>query len=109
MAEAIKVLGQANPAVTTLTDLYAVPALTETVVSTLTAANRTNSNARIRVSVAIAGATDSDEQYILYDVLVLKKDFLFATVGLTLAAADVVRVETDTAGISFNLFGTEVT
>ncbi len=102
-------LGQANPAATTLTDLYTVPASTATVVSTLSIANRTSSNIRVRVSVAKAGAADSLEQYILYDRLVLKQDADFFTIGMTLAATDVVRVYTDTLGASFNLFGTEVT
>jgi hypothetical protein len=106
--EAIKVLGQANPAATTLTPLYTVPAATEAVASTLVIANRTGSNIKVRVSVAVAGAADSPEQYILYERLILKEDSDFFTIGLTLAATDVVRVYTDAAGASFNLFGTEV-
>ena len=31
------------------------------------------------------------------------------TIGMTLAATDVVRVYTDTLGVSFNLFGVELT
>ena len=109
MSEALKVLGQANPAATTLTDLYTVPGATSAVVSTLVIANRSNTKIRVRVSVAVAGAADSLEQYILYDVLVLKQDFIVLTIGMALAATDVVRVETDAADASFNLFGTEVT
>lgn len=109
MAEAYKVLGQANPAATTLTALYTVPALTQAVVSTLVVCNRTSSNRSVRVSIAVGGAGDSLEQYIYYDVLVVKNDTLFVTVGLTLGAADVVRVYTDSVGVSFSLFGTEVT
>ena len=108
MAEVIKVLGQVDAPATSLTALYTVPASTETVASTLMIANRTASNRRIRVSVAVAGAADSDEQYILYDVLVSKQDFISATIGLTLAATDVVRVYADGADVSFSLFGTEV-
>ena len=109
MADTVKVLGQANPAATTLVALYTVPAATEAVVSTLAIANRTSSNVRVRVSIAIAGAADSLEQYIYYDTLVLKQDAIFATLGISLAATDVVRVYTDTLGVSFNLFGVEVT
>lgn len=109
MAETIKVLGQSNPAATTLTDLYTVPADTETVVSTLVIANRTSSNKEVRVSVAVAGAADSLEQYLLYDLTVLKNSSEFYTIGMTLAATDVVRVYADSVGVSFNLFGTEVT
>lgn len=108
MAEAIKVLGQANPAATTLTDLYTVPASTEAVVSTIAICNRTSSNRTFRVSVAIGGAADSLEQYVYYDTLVLKNDSIFATIGVTLGAGDKVRIYADAVGLSFSLFGTEV-
>lgn len=108
MAEAIKVLGQSNPAVTTLTALYTVPGSTEAVASTLAVCNRTSSGVLVRVSVAVAGAADSLEQYLLYDTEIRKNDSLFLTLGMSLAATDVVRVYTDTSGVSFSLFGTEV-
>ena len=109
MAETIKVLGQANPAATTLTALYTVPGATSAVASTLVITNRTSSNLTARVSVAVGGAGDSLEQYIFYDVLVLKNDSIFATIGMTLAATDVVRVYASAVGLSFSLFGTEIT
>ena len=109
MAEALKVLGQADPAATTLTALYTVPGATSAVASSLTIANRTGSTKTVRVSVAIAGAGDAVEQYIIYDVKILKNDFMTLTLGITLAATDVVRVYVDALGVSFNLFGTEVT
>ncbi len=108
MADVVKVLGQSNPAATTLTTLYTVPASTETVVSTLVVANRTGSTKSARVSIAPGGAADSLEQYIYYDVKVLKNDSILATLGLSLAATDVVRVETDAVGVSFSLFGVEI-
>ena len=40
MATTYKVLGQSNPAATTLTTLYTVPASTQTVISTITVANQ---------------------------------------------------------------------
>lgn len=108
MAEVLKVLGQANPSATTLTTLYTVSGSTSVTASTLVVCNRTAATRTIRVSVAIAGAADSLEQYILYDFKVLKNDSVFLTIGLTLAATDVVRVYTDDVGVSFGLFGVEV-
>ena len=108
MAEALKVLGQANPSAATLTDLYTVPSSYSTTVSTVAICNRTQTSKKIRVSVAVGGASDSPEQYIMYDVLLLKNDFIFVTIGITLAATDVVRVYTDVAGVSFSLYGVEV-
>jgi len=108
VAETIKVLGQSNPVATTLTDIYTVGASKASVVSTLAIANRSSSTISVRVSVAVGGAVDSVEQYILYDVQVGKNETNFYTLGLTLAATDVVRGYTDVAEASFSLFGTEV-
>jgi len=106
--EAIKVLAQLDPAATTLSDLYTVPASTQVTVSSLVVANRTGGMVAFRVSVAIAGAVDAAKQYLYYDVTLTKNNTFVATIGITLGAADVVRVHTDTAGVSFNLFGVEV-
>jgi hypothetical protein len=108
MPEAIKVLGQSNPAATTLTALYTVPASTEAVASTLVICNRTSGTLSARVSVAPAGAADALEHYLYYDIKILKNDSTFATIGITLAATDVVRVYASAVGLSFSLFGTEV-
>jgi len=109
MAETIKVLAQSNPSATTLTDMYTVPGSTTAVISTLCICNRTAATRTVRVSIAIGGASDSLEQYIYYDVKVLKNDSTFATIGITLAATDVMRVYTDAIGVSFSIFGTEIT
>ena len=108
MAEVLKVLGQSNPSATTLTTLYTVPGATSVTASTISICNRTAGTLLARVSVAVGGAADSLEQYIYYDVKILKNDSIFATIGLTLAATDVVRVYTDAVGLSFSLFGVEV-
>lgn len=109
MPETIKVLGQADPSAATLTTLYTVPGITSVVTSTIVVANRTAANREIRVSVAVGGEPDDPKQYIYYDVRVLKNDSIFATIGMTLAAADEVRVYSNLGGVSFTLFGTEIT
>ena len=109
MPEAIKVLGQSKPAATTLTAVYTVPGATSAVVSTITAAEQAGTNAVIRVSVAIAGAADTPAQYLAYNLKLLKNDIFTMTIGLSLGAADVIRVYSDTGDVSFNVFGTEIT
>jgi len=109
MADANKVLAQLAPSATTLSTLYTVPALTSTVVSSLVICNRGASEATFRVSVAIAGAADSNPQYLYYNESVGAEQSFIATVGITLAASDVVRVYASNANLSFNLFGVEVT
>lgn len=108
MAEALKVLGQVNPSATTLTALYTVPGSTSATVSTIAICNRGSSNATFRVSIAVNGASDDPKQYIYYDITLMKNDSIFATIGLTLGAGDIVRVYSSSADLSFSLFGVEV-
>jgi len=109
MTDTIKVLGQSNPSATTLTDMYTVPANTSTTISTMTVANRSASATSFRVSVAVGGSADSNEQYLYYDIPITGNDTFAFTFGVTLSATDVVRVYTVDATLSFNLFGVEVT
>lgn len=108
MAVTYKVLGQSNPAATTLTSLYTVPSSTSAVCSTITACNQGVST-NIRVAVRPAGASIDPKHYIVYDQYVNAGDTLFLTLGVTLATTDVVSVYAGTANVSFNLFGSELT
>lgn len=109
MAEARKVLGQLSPSATALTALYTVPGATEAVCSTLVVCNRGATNSTFRVSVAVAGAADDNKQYLYYDVAIQATDTFMATLGLTLAATDVVRVYSSSTNLSFALYGVEIT
>jgi hypothetical protein len=108
MANVYKVLGQSNPAATTLTSLYTVPASTSAVASTLTVCN-IGVSTTVRAAVRPAGATLANQHYIIFDAAVNANDTLFFTLGLSLATTDVVSVYAGTTGMSFNLYGTEIT
>ncbi len=107
MADALLVLGQVNPLAATLTDGYTVPALTETIVSSITVAERSGVATSFRISIAVAGAADSVEQYIAYDVAIAANEAKSFTLGVTLATTDVIRVFATLATLSFNIFGVE--
>jgi len=107
MATTYKVLGQVSPSAATATTLYTVPSATSTVASTLVICNRSTTTT-VRVAVRPAGATLADTHYIIYDYAVNGNDSVFMTIGLTLAATDVVTVYAGTANVSFNLYGSEV-
>ena len=102
-----KVLGQSNPAATTLTTLYTVPASKEAVVSTISVANLTATAATFRIAVRPAGASIANQHYIGYDITVGASDSTLITVGLTLAATDVISVYASTANLAFAAFGDE--
>lgn len=108
MATAYKILGQSAPSATTETDLYTVPAATQTVVSTLVVANRSASDATFRVSVSAAGGATSNKDFIAYDLACGGNGLNAFTFGITLNATDKVRVYASSANLSFNLFGSEI-
>lgn len=108
MATSYSILGQLAPSATTESDLYTVPAATQTIVSTLVVANRSASDATFRVSVSAAGAATSNKDYIAYDLSCGGNGINAFTFGITLEATDKVRVYASSADLSFNLFGSEI-
>jgi glucose-6-phosphate dehydrogenase assembly protein OpcA len=108
MATTYKVLGQSNPAATTLTSLYTVPAATQSVISSISVANLTATAATFRIAVRPAGASISNQHYIGYDITVGASDTTIITVGITMGATDVLSVYASTANLVFQAFGSEV-
>lgn len=108
MATTYKVLGQSNPAATTLTTLYTVPASTQTVVSTITVANQAATAATYRIAVRVAGAAITASQYIAYDVSLPANASDTLTLGITVGATDVISVYASSATMSFSAFGSEI-
>ena len=103
-----KVLGQSAPGATTSTDLYTVPTGRSSVISTVVIANRANTAATFRLSVRPAGATLANQHYLAFDVVVGANDSTTLTIGITLAATDVLTVYGSTANLSFSAFGSEI-
>ena len=109
MAEnSYKVLGQSAPAAATPADLYTAPAATEAIGSTIIVCNR-GAVTKFRISVRPAGAVQADEHYLYYDTPISANNTFHATIGMTLAATDVVTVYAQDATLSFTLFGQEIT
>jgi len=109
MAITYKVLGQLNPATTTLTTLYTVPAGASTVASTLNICNQAATAASFRIAVRPAGATIAAQHYLAYDTAIPANDSISLTLGITLAATDIISVYASTGNLSFALFGSEIT
>jgi hypothetical protein len=108
MASTYKVLAQSAPSATTNTDVYTVGSGKSAVVSTITVCNRAGTAATYRIAIRVAGSALSNEEYIIYDTQVPANDTISLTLGITLAATDVVTVYASTANLSFNLFGAEI-
>jgi hypothetical protein len=109
MAINYKILGQAHPATTANTDVYTVPAATETIVSTLTITNVTGTAANARVWARINGAATAHVNAIIYDAPVAANTTAAFTLGLTLDATDIISVRSSTADtLTFQVFGSEI-
>jgi len=108
MATVYKVLGQSNPAATTATTLYTVPASTSTVVSTITVCNIGGVIGTFRIAIRPAGATLANLHYLAYDATVNGQDMLTFTLGVTLATTDVITVYASNANFAFSVFGSEI-
>lgn len=106
------VLGQSKPAGTTLTDVAtgatakAPDAGGGTRIEAIVCCNQGAGASLIRISVALGGAADAAAQYLVYDKSVAAKDVYILTAPILLSAGDVIRCQSDTGDVSFNIFGT---
>ena len=108
MANAWKVLGQSSPSATTSTTAYTCPSSTQTVVSSIVVCNRSTVPTSFRVSVDVNAAGDSNEDYIAYDVPIGANESIALGHGVTLDAADLIRVYATLATLTFSVFGQEI-
>lgn len=108
MAFSPKILGQSVPA-GSITTLYTVPSATTTVVSTIAVANTTGSSATATIYICKAGATAATSNALVYAAPVTANNTTFFTLGVTLAATDVIQVNSGTSGsLTFHAFGSEL-
>jgi hypothetical protein len=108
MATEYKILGQSNPSATTDDTLYTVPAATSAVVSTISVANLGTSGT-FRIAIRPAGASIANSHYIAYDVALNANDSMMFTLGVSIAATDVITVRASNTSFAFAAFGTEIT
>lgn len=109
MATTYKVLGQSAPTDTNNADLYTVGSGKSTVISTILVTNTTGTAATCRIFVRVAGATAAASNAMVYDASIPANDFKAITIGITLAATDVISVRTGTANaLTFQAFGSEI-
>lgn len=109
MPTAYKVLGQSNPSTTGNTDMITVGSGKSQVISTLAITNNTASAASAQVWVRIAGAAASSANILVPTVSVAANTSLALTLGITLAATDVVTVQSSTgSALTFHAYGSEI-
>ncbi len=110
MAQSYKTLGQVDLTTTSLTDVYTVPAATESVVSTIVIANRSATATTYSIAVRTEGDAISNKHYIASGVALGANNSTTLTLGITVEATDVISVSAgDANAVSVNLFGAEIT
>jgi hypothetical protein len=77
-------------------------------VSSIVVANRADTPAAFRIAIRPSGATLANQHYVAYDVSVGANDSTTITLGITLAATDVITIRSTSANLSFNVFGSEI-
>jgi hypothetical protein len=109
MPSAYKILGQSAPTGTSNTDMITVGAGKSQIISTLVIANTTATAATARVFARIGGAAAAASNAIVYDTSIAGNTTVSLTIGVTLAATDVLTVRTGTANaLTFTAFGSEI-
>ena len=105
---AYKILGQLAAAATTEEGLYAVPASSSTVVSSIVIANRGATAATYRLADKPTAATTlATNHYLAYDISIAANDSVALTLGITLAATNAIRTYASNANLTFTAFGSE--
>jgi hypothetical protein len=108
MATTYKVFGQVNPAATTATTLYTVPAATQAIVNNLTICNQ-GAAGTFRVAVRPAGEALATKHYLAYDTPIAANDSITPGFTISLGATDVLTVYVSTANMSITASGVELT
>ena len=110
MATEYKVLGQVNPAASSASALYTVPASKDAVISTITVANISSASAcTYDIAIRPNGDALANKHYIARAVSLAASDTVALTLGITLDADDVITVQASTASATFGAFGAEIT
>lgn len=110
MPNSYKIAGQAAPAADTDTTLYTVPASKQFVGSSILICNRntTGVNSKFRIAVVPNGQVLADQHYLHFDQFAPARETVTKTIGMSLATGDAVVVRSDSADLSFTLFGSEI-
>lgn len=107
MADVYKCLGQVNPAASTDTNLYTVPASTGAIVSSLVICNRDAVERYANVRVSHGAGTSSLVEFIAVYERIPPNGYKVITAGLAFTAADQINVSTDSANMNFSAYGVE--
>ena len=114
MATTYKILGQINPSsgnINTEATLYSpsnTANATGAVVSTISVCNTGSAAATYNIAIRQGGSSLSTKQYLCYSVTIPGYTTTTYTIGVTLAATDVIGVYTSSSNLAVQAFGSEL-
>jgi hypothetical protein len=113
MPNTYKILGQVNPSANTQSNVYVVPAATSSVINSVQIANQSASNASysliVMPSANFASPASNGMYFIIRGSTIPASDAATLTLSLSLPAGAVLAANTNSASISFQAFGVEIT
>jgi hypothetical protein len=102
-----RLLGQSAPSATTLTSLYTCGSGIQTVVSSISVANRGTVSATYRLAIRDDGSSIANQHYLAYDASIPANDSIILTLGIVLEQNDILSVFASNADLTFQAFGAE--
>jgi hypothetical protein len=99
---------QGGADVGTLATLYETPAATEAVISSLVITNQASSDVTVRIGMDTTAGTPGDSEWLVYDAVVAGNDTVALTLGVTMPAANFIRVSSSADTCNFTAFLSEI-
>jgi hypothetical protein len=89
--------------------LYATPAATQAVISTIVICNTAGTTATYRIGLDTAAGTPGASEWLVYDSVVAGNDSICLTLGVCLDASKFIRVSSSANTVAFSAFVSEIT
>jgi hypothetical protein len=113
MPNTYKILGQVNPSANTQSNVYVVPAATSAVINSVQIANQAATNASYSLmvfpSAEFSTPASNGKYFIIRGSTIPASDAATLTLSLSLPAGSIISANTNSASISFQAFGVEIT
>jgi hypothetical protein len=92
----------------TYATLYESPSATEAVISSLVITNQASSDVTVRIGMDATAGTPGDSEWLVYDAVVAGNDTVALTLGVTMPAANFIRVSSSANTCNFTAFLSEI-
>jgi ethanolamine transporter EutH len=108
MGDSFEILAQAVGD-NSLNDTLTVASETQIIISKIVITETAGGTPTYSVSIAKAGATNADKQYLAKDVALTARQRVVLGEGITLDETDVVRFDGSTSAVTIQIFGVNIT